>query len=181
MSRSAEVLPVTVGNAVLRRLGAADLQAFQAYRSDPDLGRYQGWSAMNDAQALAFLNQMSVAPLLQPGEWLQLGISAAHDGPGLVGDLGLCLAADGRATEIGFTLARHAQGRGLASDAVRAAITLVFTLSTAQSVRGITDARNAASARLLERIGMHRIAAATTVFRGEPCVEWTYAIDREQT
>ena len=179
MNGGDDPLPVARGNAVLRRLAAPDLRAFQAYRSDPDLGRYQGWSAMSDAQALAFLNQMSVAALLQPGVWLQLGIVEAHNESGLIGDIGLCLAADGLSAEVGFTLARHAQGRGLARDAVRAAVGLVFALTAARSVRGTTDARNTASVRLLERIGMRRIAVAHAVFRGAPCVEWTYAIEPE--
>jgi hypothetical protein len=42
---------------VLRRLATADLAAFQAYRTDAALGRYQGWSPMTDAEARAFLEE----------------------------------------------------------------------------------------------------------------------------
>ena len=96
----------------LRRLAARDLHAFQAYRSDPEVGRLQGWVAQPDAEALAFLNEMSTAPLLAPGLWTQLGIADTATGE-LLGDIGLHLSADAREVEIGFSLARSAQGRGL--------------------------------------------------------------------
>jgi hypothetical protein len=59
------------GGALLRRLGAKDLAAFHAYRQDPEVGRYQGWTATDDTQAIAFLTQMNTAALLQPGVWSQ--------------------------------------------------------------------------------------------------------------
>ena len=43
---------------MLRRLGVGDLAAFQAYRLDPELGRYQGWSPMSPAEATDFLSAM---------------------------------------------------------------------------------------------------------------------------
>jgi RimJ/RimL family protein N-acetyltransferase len=54
----------------------------------------------------------------------------------------------------------------------------VFECSAAHEVRAITDARNRSSIRLLERIGMQRVEACTAMFRGEPCVEITYAMAR---
>ena len=49
---------------MLRRLHPDDLAAFQAYRTDPAVGRWQGWTAQSDAQALAFLTEMAAIPLL---------------------------------------------------------------------------------------------------------------------
>jgi len=168
-----EWLPREGGGVVLRRLAVADLAAFQAYRHDAEVGRYQGWSAMTDGEAIAFLAEMNGAVLLPPGAWCQIGIADA-DGLALIGDIGLRVAADGRQAEIGFSLRRESQGCGLATAAVRAATRMVFEHTTAERVVGITDARNAASIRLLERVGMRRVETAETVFRGEPCVEFTY-------
>ncbi|HEX6092282.1 MAG TPA: GNAT family N-acetyltransferase [Dongiaceae bacterium] len=170
-------LPRCAGQVALRRLAPKDLAAFQAYRRDPELGRYQGWTPMPDAEAQAFLAQMHAAVSLHPGVWFQLGIA---DGQSLqlIGDIGLLLSADGSSAEIGYTLARSAQGRGLATLAVREAVALVFECSAASQVLATTDARNRASIRLLERIGMQRAEESTALFRGEPCVEITYAIAR---
>jgi aminoglycoside 6'-N-acetyltransferase len=80
--------------------------------------------------------------------------------------------------EIGFTLSRRYQGQGLATVAVRAAIALALELTAADRVLGITDARNHASIRLLERVGLRRAETKATVFRGEPCVEHVYPLSR---
>ena len=84
----------------------------------------------------------------------------------------------GDEVEIGFTLARAAHGRGLATAAVRAVVAMAFAQTSAQRVVGITDARNAASSRLLERVGLRLVATQHALFRGEACVEHVHAIDR---
>jgi RimJ/RimL family protein N-acetyltransferase len=174
---SSDILPRLGTACTLRRLSCDDLAAFQAYRHDAELGRYQGWLPMSDAEALSFLSQMSSAPLLHPGAWAQIGITAP-DSQRLIGDIGLFLAEDGRHAEIGFTLERRAQGRGVATAAVREAIDLIFESSGSERVLAITDARNLSSVRLLERVGMRRIETSNTVFRGAPCIEYTYAVTR---
>jgi RimJ/RimL family protein N-acetyltransferase len=175
---SCDQLPRFGNGFVLRRLRADDLAEFQAYRRDPELGRYQGWLPVSDEEALAFLREMNAAPLLNPGCWTQIGI-AEPDNQGLIGDIGIFLTQDGRRAEIGFTLARHAQGRGVATAAVREAVDLIFASSSAvDRACAITDARNDASVQLLERVGMLRTEAMPTVFRGEPCIEVVYAVDR---
>ncbi|MBF2099330.1 MAG: GNAT family N-acetyltransferase [Gloeomargaritaceae cyanobacterium C42_A2020_066] len=172
-----EPLPYAGSGIVLRRLRVSDLQAFQAYRTDPDLARYQGWSGMTHAEARAFLKDMGQAPLFTPGQWVQIGI-AEPTTLTLLGDLGLYLAEDASHAEIGFTLARHAQGRGRATAAGQAALQLIFQYTPACKVLGITDARNTSSIGVLERIGMHKQAERPAVFRGEACVEYIYAVQR---
>lgn len=170
-------LPRSAGPVALRRLTTDDLRAFQAYRHNAEVGRWQGWEPMDDARALQFLREVAQMPLLPPGQWTQIAIAdAATDA--LYGDIGLHLADDGTQAEIGFTLAGAAQGRGLGTAAVRAALALLFEDTPVTRVIAITDARNAASMRLLERVGMKRVATQPAVFRGEPCTEHTYALTR---
>ena len=170
-------LPRECGGILLRRLNVADLRAFQAYRQDAELGLYQGWRAMPDAEASAFLGEMSNARLFEPGLWCQIGIAESSSNA-LIGDIGVCLGTDATEAEIGFTLQRTSQGRGLASVAVGEAIRLIFERTAAQRVLGISDARNAASLRLMERIGMHCIESRNVVFRGEACVEQVFELPR---
>src|SRR4029077_3126060 len=113
--------PRFAGPVVLRRLAASDLGDFQHYRSDPSIGQYQGWTAMSEAEATAFLEEMSEVPLFRPDRWSQIAIADCV-ALRLVGDIGLFLREDGREAEIGFTLRRESQGRGLGAAAVRAAI-----------------------------------------------------------
>ncbi len=162
---------------MLRRLAPTDLRAFQAYRQDAELGRYQGWVATSDEDAREFLSHMNQAELLQPGVWCQIGI-ADPQGLDLIGDIGLILATDSSQAEIGFTLRRRSQGLGLATAAVKETIALVFERTPAQRVIGIADTRNASSVRLLERVGMLKVETRDTTFRGEPCTELVYAANK---
>lgn len=172
-----DILPRSAGGITLRRLTVADRPAFQAYRSDPEVGRFQGWRPLSDADATAFLLEMGAAAVFRPGHWCQLGVSETAR-PELIGDLGLHLAEDGRWVELGFTLQRSSLGRGLATAAVQAAIDLVFTHTEAGLVRCVTDARNEPCVRLLERIGMKRADTTAAIFRGEPCEEHHYVLNR---
>ncbi len=170
-------LPRVAGNVVLRRLDLADLRAFQAYRQDAELGRYQGWAATSDEEAREFLGHMGNAALLQPATWCQIGIAEAGS-LSLIGDIGLLLARDGREAEIGFTLRRESQGRGLATAAVHAAIELVFESTAVERVVGISDVRNVSSIRLLGRVGMRKLETRSAMVLGEPCEEYVYAVAR---
>lgn len=170
-------LPREFPGGRLRRLHPGDLDAFQAYRALPEVGRYQGWSPMPDAQALAFLREMHEFPLFANGQWLQLGI-AEPDSDGLVGDIGLYLSEDGTDGEIGFTLQPSSQGRGIAGRAVREALQLFFAATRATRILGITDERNRPSINLLERAGFALVEIRQVEFRGEPCTERVYALTR---
>ncbi len=170
-------LPRHFPGGCLRRLRASDLGAFQAYRGIPELGRYQGWSTMSEADALAFLVEMEAAPLFPPGRWVQLGIAD----PGtdtLLGDIGLHLSADSQTGEVGFTLAPSAQDRGIATAAVREALRLLFASTCVPQVRARTDARNTPCIRLLGRLGFQCREARRAVFRGEECTEQVFVLPR---
>ncbi len=142
---------------ILRRLSPADLCVFQAYRNDPEVGRYQDWSTFSDADAAQFLNHMAqIDPLLRPGHWTQIGVADAETDR-LIGDMGLFLAADGTSAEMGITLAakEHRHGCGLA--ATQLAIQLIWQVSAAQTIRAWGDQRNTASIALMRKVGMTHV------------------------
>ncbi len=168
-------LPWRAARVTLRRLRADDLARFQAYRGDPDVGRYQGWEPTTDADAGAMIAGMATAPLPTLGDWVQIAIADAET-DALIGDIGLHVSASGEEAEVGITLAPHAQGRGLAEEAARALIAGLRSATAVRRLVGITDARNAASVRLLERLGMAFEAEEETMFRGQPCLERRYAL-----
>ena len=176
-SPAESLLPCRFDGGILRRLRRSDLGAFQAYRSIPELGRYQGWSPMSEAEALVFLVEMEATALFQPGQWVQLGIADPRTEL-ILGDIGLRLSEDSQTGEVGFTLAPSAQGRGVASAAVRAALQLLFTATPVSLVRGITDARNTRSIRLLERPGFECQETRKAVYRGEECIEQVFVLPR---
>jgi RimJ/RimL family protein N-acetyltransferase len=173
-------LPRTTDRLLLRRFVAADLAPFQSYRCDPDVGRYQGWSTMDDTSAAAFIASMAMARIGVPGEWFQIAVADRSTGI-LVGDIGI--GFDGKRTgvaEIGFSMAPAAQGRGLGAEAAAGTLALLFDAGRIDIVEGITDARNVPSIRLLERVGMRVDRTRETLFKGEMCTEHVYSLTRAQ-
>ena len=136
----------------LRPFAPTDLDRLVAYRSDPEVARYQAWDSYDAAAAAALITEMADSTPGRPGHWHQWGIEEIASGQ-LVGDCGLFTQEDRAQGEIGFTLAPEAQGRGLATEAVSLMLSAAFGLLGFHRVVANTDPANARSAALLGRLG----------------------------
>ena len=164
---------------VIRRFRPGDVDAFAAYRSDPDVARYQSWDVYAPAQAQAFVAEMAALQPGMPGEWFQFAVADPTTDE-LLGDTAVCVDADDPShAELGFTFAPAHQGKGFATEAVRATIDYTVGVLGVRVVVGVTDARNAPSIALLERIGMTLVSTAHVMFKGEGCDEHTYELRRD--
>jgi len=148
-------LPLETPRLLLRAFTMHDAEAFARYRSDPEVARYQGWTApFSLAQAHTFIAGLEAVPPGTPGAWYQLAIERKADGV-MVGDCAfVTLARDPRQAEIGFTLAREFQGQGYATEAVSRLLEALFGALGLHRVRANCDPDNPASARVLTRVGM---------------------------
>ncbi|HEY1639179.1 MAG TPA: GNAT family protein [Streptosporangiaceae bacterium] len=139
----------------LRRFQPADTAAFAAYRSDPQVARYQSWAApVPVAEAATLVGELASGDPDQPG-WFQYAVEVKAGG-GLAGDLGVNLHENRRQAELGFTLAPQWQGHGYAAEAARAVLRDAFERRGLHRVSAECDARNHRSARLLERLGFQQ-------------------------
>ena len=171
-----DFLPIETQRLQLRRVCANDLHAFQTYRSDPELGRYQSWEAMSADEARAFLGQQVDATFGPAGQWLQVAIVRRDTGE-LIGDVGLCVSdAEPGTGEIGYTLTRSSQGHGYATEAVAALLDIVLGRARVHSVRAVTDARNEPSIAMLRRMRFELESTVRTQFRGEVCDEHAFRL-----
>lgn len=180
--------PTVDGRRVrLRPLTLADAPIIAAYRSHPDAARYQSWKTytLQEAEALC-LKQQSVA-LDTPGTWVQFAIVLVETGE-QVGDCGLHFfgpdeARCGEEIEIGITLAAHAQGKGLATDAIACIIELAFVRLGKRVILASIDARNISAAALLTRAGFVRSSdqPRRAWFKGAWCEEWDYVLHRRDS
>jgi RimJ/RimL family protein N-acetyltransferase len=73
-----------------------------------------------------------------------------------VGDCGIQLLEGGPDVELGFHLRRSAWGQGYATEAARSCLAAAFAGLGLDQVIAIVAPGNAASARVLEKIGMQR-------------------------
>lgn len=168
---------------VLRRFAPADLDAFVAYRSRPEVARYQSWDAPYPrAAGERFFSELASGHPDTPGEWYQFAVVLGQTGE-LVGDCAAQpRASDPRQVEIGFTIAPAHQGNGYATQAVRGLLGYLFWQRHKHRVSASCDPRNTASVRVLERLGMRREGhlRESTWAKGEWTDDLLYAIlDRE--
>ncbi|HET7930728.1 MAG TPA: GNAT family protein [Rhodanobacteraceae bacterium] len=133
-----------------------DAAALFAYRSDPEVARYQGWQPAAVADAARFIEaQRGVTPDT-PGSWWQRAIRLRDSGE-LIGDLGLHFV-DADTVELGISLAPAQQHQGHARDVLELALDFVFGGLRKHRVIASVDPRNSACMRLLEGAGMRREA-----------------------
>ena len=170
-------LPIVTDRIRLRRLLPSDLANFQQYRQDEAVGRYQGWEPQYDEDAARFLKGSGACELLRPGEWCQVGIADLKTDM-LLGDIGMCRSVTEPEVEIGFSVRRESQGLGIASEAIGALIAFLFQDAGIRRIVGVTDARNTSAIRLLENVGMQRLQTNKAVFRGLPCEEHLFVLNR---
>ena len=143
---------------VLRALRAADAEAMYAYRSDPEIIRYQGWDPETLADVREFIADNAHYDAYAPGSWRQFAITLRATGQ-LLGDCGVHVPQDKpEQAEFGITLATAFQRRGYASEALRALLRLVFDTLGKHRAFASVDPRNAASIALFERAGFRKEA-----------------------
>lgn len=140
----------------LRRFQAEDLDAFYAYRTDPEVAHFQPWDAFEREAVAAFVEMQSRALPDARGEWFQVAIGLRETGV-LIGDCGIRPLSDlPSIVELGFTLSPRYQRQGYGTEAVGALLTYLFTTPGKHKVIAYTDVENDRSVRLLERVGMTR-------------------------
>ena len=179
MNSNQSVLALETKRLRLRSFRLEDVSIFSAYRSDPEVARYQGWNApFNLEKATQFVEEMIQAKPGTPGQWYQIAIEVKENDQ-MIGDCVFhILEEDPLQAKIGFTLARAHQGKGYATEAVLCLFEYLFGTLNLHRVSAICDVKNTASARVLERAGMRREAhfIENIWFKGKWGSEYGYGI-----
>lgn len=174
--------PLRSPRLVLRRLQASDTAALCAYRSLPEVARYQSWESFGPVDAAELIaSQHGLEPGI-PGTWYQFALVLVETGA-MVGDCGLhCRQDDPRQMELGITLAPAHQGRGYATEALQAVIGYAFGTLGKHRISAVTDAENQAAASLLKRVGFRQEAhfVEHLWFKGTWGSEFQFALLRRE-
>ena len=152
----ADGLPTLAADRLrLRPLRDADLPALVAIFGDADHLRYWSHGPLADLDAAReYLGGITAG--WRERAFFQWGIDVAATRQ-LVGTVTLADWDRGnRRAEIGFILRPGVEGRGYATEAVRAALAFAFGPMGVHRVEADVDPDNAASLRLLDRIGFRR-------------------------
>ncbi len=156
----------------LRRAQAGDLDSLHAVFSHPIAMRY--WSRpphTEVSQTRDFLDNMIGAPADLSDDFV------VEFGDRVIGKAGCW-----RLPEVGYILHPDAWGQGLATEALTAVIGHIFATHAVDAIKADVDPRNAASLRLLARLGFaetHR-AERTWLVGEEWCDSVYLALPRPQ-
>lgn len=162
---------------IARRFVMSDLEAILAWKSDPEVARYEYWQPYTAAAVHAELLKLVNRPPGAIGVWNEYGLELKAEGR-LVGSVSLRLSDPvHRQAEIGFKLLPSEQGKGYATEGGRGLLANAVSLG-AHRIFSVVDARNASSIALLERLGLRLEAhfRENCFVKGEWCDELVYAV-----
>jgi RimJ/RimL family protein N-acetyltransferase len=167
---------------VIRPVREADAEACLVWMGDPEVARYEYWDPYTLEKLREEFRELAAIPPASIGVWNLHGVVLREVGA-VVGCV-LIRMQDSvhRQAEIGFHFHKMYWGRGLATEAAEGLLAYGFETMGAHRIFGVADARNAASIRVLEKLGMRREAELreNTFVKGEWCDEVIYAmLDKE--
>jgi RimJ/RimL family protein N-acetyltransferase len=171
--------PLETERLVLRPFEDGDLDAMYAIQSDVESARwlYNEPRTLDETKAL-LQKKIAGGRFAAEGDWLAAAVVARETGQ-LVGDLSMQWVSEQHKTgEIGFIFDPAHQGRGYATEAARPFLAFAFEGMGWHRVIGRTEARNTASARVLEKLGMRLEAhlVENEWVKGEWSSELVYAM-----
>jgi RimJ/RimL family protein N-acetyltransferase len=137
---------------ILRRPRLSDAADIYEYGGDPEVTRYMDWPTHSSLQdALDYIQAAERS--WESGQEYSWVIARKPDDKA-IGGVGCRVR--GHAVDLGYVLARNEWRRGYASEAARAVREWASSLDSIYRVWATCDVENAASARVLEKIGMSR-------------------------
>jgi RimJ/RimL family protein N-acetyltransferase len=150
-------LPIRTDRLELRPFAATDHDAFAAMRGRDDVARYLLRPAYTPEEASAALVRAIASRALDDeGDVLDLVVERRADGEFLGDVLLIWRSAEHGIAELGAAFHPDHHGQGYAAEAASAVLRLAFEELGFHRVVGRCHPDNAASRRLMERIGMRR-------------------------
>jgi len=173
-------LPIETERLRLRKYEDKDLADILEYSSDIDfwLVRNLDWSVSEEGIKEYWEAQRDVDPSTDP-QWFSLVVELKAERK-VIGNVGIGFIKTGehRQGRIGWLLGRKYQGRGLATEAVRALVATCFEELGFHRISARTGRDNKRSWLLMQRLGMRREAhfRESHLVKGEWRDEFVYAI-----
>lgn len=162
----------------INKLTPDDVKAFYAYRTHPDIVRYQGTFPEDEEQVQQLLINQSNVDFGMQAQWFQFAIRLQPEQT-IIGDIGLRYVSPFiPQAEIAYTISAPYQRKGYAREGVQAFLDYCFSTLNLKIISATIDIRNIASVNLLKNLGFKRIALRphASYIRGEWCDEADYGL-----
>lgn len=167
---------------ILRELVDEDAAAANAYERDAEVVRWQSHGVRTLEESLAYIQRVREEQVETPRRVWDLAMVRRAEGD-LIGRCGFRLTDHaGREAMLWYVVRRDLWGRGYVPEAARALLGFAFEVLGAHRVFVDVDARNRASARVAEKLGMRKEAhhVENAWVKGEWTDSLIYALlDRE--
>ena len=139
----------------LREFVVGDWLAVLAYQSDPRYLRLYAWTARIEADVRAFVADFVASQAVEPRLKYQLAVTL-RDGGELIGNCGIRVPKPGaRSADLGYEVSPDQWGLGHATEAARAMVDFGFRELGLHRVWAECVPENAASRRVMQKLGMH--------------------------
>ena len=161
-------LPLYTERLELRVHRHDDLDDMLEFHSDPGVVRYLPWPVRTRSEvAEALIPKLRAGRVDAEGEWLVLAMQLKDTGKVIGEVLIKCSSVENSEAELGYAMQAGYHGQGLAYEAASAMVQLAVGELGVERLAAELDARNAASIRLLERLGFTRHRSYESEFKGE--------------
>jgi RimJ/RimL family protein N-acetyltransferase len=175
--------PIKTDRLVLRPFEESDLDDVYGYQQLPEVARYLMLPPRDRAQTAAALKYRIEHPTLEKeGDILVLAVVLQETGA-LIGDVNLAWVSEQHRTgELGFVFDPRYHGKGYAREAATEILRLGFEQMDLHRIVGKANARNAASAGLMTRLGLRKEAhfMKSEFIKGEWCDVVVFAMLGEE-
>ena len=147
--------PIFTDRLVIRDLVDEDWRGVHAYASDPEVVRYMPFGPNTEQESRDFVARAIAEQQVDPRVNYALALALRETGAFIGGaSVGGEVGFPGGDIGLGYCLDRGVWGKGYATEATLALIDFAFEKLGAHRVHAGCDTRNAASARVLEKVGM---------------------------
>ena len=173
--------PLRTSRLTLRPYSSDDLDGVLDIQSRPEVMRYLRSGPRDRDEVREWLHRRIEATATAPdseGDSVSLAVVLPETGA-IIGNVVLFTRSrEHRQGEVGYVFHPDYGGHGYATEAAEAMLRLGFEELALHRITGRLDARNAASGRVLERLGMRREARflQNEIVKGEWADEMVYAM-----
>jgi len=176
-------LPIETPRLILRKYLVDDVGDILEFSQAADfwLSRNLDWEVSEEGIRQYFEARLDIDLESYP-DWFNLLIELKSEST-VIGNIGIGIKdKEGKQAEIGWLLANHYQGMGIATEAAGAVISLGFDILGLHRIYARTGKTNTKSWRLMERLGMRQEAhfRKSHTVKGNWDDEFIYAILAEE-
>lgn len=137
----------------IRRFTPEDLEAVHAYASQPIVSQYQSWGPNSESDSKQFIHDALESELESPRRRYVFAVTFPDDHVIGAGEL-VITDTEHKTAEIGYILSPDEWGNGYATFIANFLLEFGFEKLELHRITATCDPRNAASERVLQKVGM---------------------------